>query len=161
MTSGLRQYFDQRESSPRAITNFYSADFFNWRVFQNPNKNFNVVEFKDKESIVGIVVYALDEKKRCFVYLLDFRKQSFFADYTASVIALLFTQTGSQYLYTWEPLNEVLHQAYASCGLMKNPLEHGPFSYRVPFIVRAQGESLRTVDWFDIRNFDLQPLMQD
>ena len=143
------------------VANLLSADFFNWRVFQNPNKAFNVVECKDNDSIVGIAVYTLDEKKRCLVHLLDFAKQSFFADYTASVIARLFKQSGSHYVYTWEPLNEMLRQAYASCGLVKNPLEHGPFSYRVPFIVRAQGESLRTVDWFDINAFDLQPLMQD
>jgi len=161
MSPALRQYFDQREPSSSAITNLLSADFFNWRVFQNPYKGFNVVTFEDNKSIVGVAAYALDEKKRGLIHLLDFRKQSFFAEYTASAIALLFRETGSQYLYTWEPLNKKIHQAYSNCGFIKNPIDGGPFSYRVPFIVRAQGESLSGVDWFDIRNFDLQPLMQD
>jgi hypothetical protein len=157
----LAQYFERREVSPKAISNLISADFFDWRVFQNPSKQFHVLAARNSNSINGVCVYTLDAKKRCFVHWLDFDKQDAFRSHTASAIAHLFSETGSDFVYTWEPLNQNIRQAFASCGFMKNPLKRGPFTYRVPLIVRAQGNRVNTADWAAIGNFDLQPLMQD
>jgi len=161
MGTELAQYFERREVSDKPISNLVSADFFDWRVFQNPYKQFHVLEAKDGNSIDGVCVYTLDEKRRCFVHWLDFATPEAFVSNTASLIAHLFSENGSDFVYTWKPLNENIRHAFASCGFMTNPLKRGPFTYRVPLIVRAQGKAVNTVDWFAIDNFDLQPLMQD
>lgn len=158
----LERYFKERESSPKPISNLMSSDFFCWRVLQNPHKGFKVIEARDDKTVVGLCVYTFEpEEKRSLVHLLDFSRQSYFKKYTATVLAHLFAETGSQFVYTWQPLNQTIYSAYKSCGFIRNPLRRGPFSYRIPFIVREQGKSASSADWFDANNFDLQPLMQD
>src|ERR1051325_704305 len=161
MTASLRDYFSQRERSPAAISNDLSADFINWRVFHNPYKNFKVLQVLEGGAIIGICVYNLDEKGRCLIHLLDFARRDLFKTHTAAVVSCLFEASGSRYVYTWKPLNEEMLKGYAACGFNVNPLQRGPFSYRVPFVVRQQGRNMGTADWFDANNFDLQPLMQD
>ncbi len=158
----LRQYFNEREPSPKPISNLISAEFFDWRVFQNPHKKFKVIEVRDGQAVVGLCVYTFDaEKKRSLIHLLDFARQTFFENHTAPTLGQLFRETSSKFVYTWQPLNQTIHSAYKRCGFINNPLERGPFSYRVPFIVREQGESKSSADWFKANNFDLQPFMQD
>ncbi|HKP45823.1 MAG TPA: GNAT family N-acetyltransferase [Pyrinomonadaceae bacterium] len=161
MTEALRDYFQRRERSLKPISNDISADFINWRVFLNTYKDFKVLQLLDGDTIVGICVYNLDEKGRCLIHLLDFAQQEMFKAYTAAMVDCLFEATCSRYVYTWKPLNPNMLHGYSACGFYVNPFQRGPFSYRVPFVVRHQGAKIGTADWFDPNNFDLQPLMQD
>ena len=161
MSPQLTRYFVEREASPKPISSSLSADYFDWRVFQNRYQGLKTIEVRDGDTVVGVCVYTWElEKKRIRVHLLDFLRQEFFGSHPFSVMRDLFTETGARYIYTWEPLNETLRAAYARCGFVKNPLERGPFSYRVPFVVLEQGQSASTANWFDPNNFDIQPLAQ-
>src|SRR6266498_2893366 len=131
MTPDVAQYFQKRQPSRAPISNHIHADFFNWRVFQNPYKGFQVVIMKDADAVLGLCVYKIQDNGRCFVHLLDFLRRELFEVHTASIIRHLFEKTSSQYVYTWEPLEETIHNALKRCGFIKNPYDRGPFSYRI------------------------------
>jgi hypothetical protein len=73
----------------------------------------------------------------------------------------LFKQNDVSFVFTWEPTNQPLRKALGKIGFVKNSFDKGMFSYRVPLIIRAEPEDSDGTSWFDINNFDVQPLMQD
>lgn len=162
MNSDLSDFFSQREVSEKPIQPNITADFFDWRVFKNPLKNFQTIQIRDENNkIIGVCVYTIDEENRCFVHFLSFVKRDLFSDYSGAVIEYLFAKTGAQFVYTWEPAEETSHKALKKLGFITNPLDKGLFSYHVPLIIRAEPEMTDGTSWYDVNNFDVQPLMQD
>lgn len=162
MNSALLEFLDRRELSEKPIQPVISEDFFSWRVFKNPLKNFQVIQIQDENSkIIGVCVYTTDEEKRCFIHFLSFVKRDLFSDYSGAVIECLFAETGAQFVYTWEPVEETTHKALKKLGFVTNPLDKGLFSYHVPLIIRAEPNATDGTSWYEVNNFDVQPLMQD
>jgi hypothetical protein len=157
----LTNFFSTRKISSKPIQPFVSAEFFEWRVFKNPLKDFKVVQIIDGGKTVGVCVYTLPEANRCFINFLSFTDESLFDAYAGTVIDYLFKENPASFIYTWEPTNSALHKALGKIGFVKNSFDKGLFSYRVPLIIRAEPEDSDGTSWFEINNFDLQPLMQD
>jgi len=163
LTSELTDYLNQNRPAAKPIKPHLSPEFFAWRVFGHPYRGYKVAQIKVENTVVGICVYALAELKanRHNIFLLDFVDEGDFAKHTAAVIDFLFREADISFVHTWEPLKSVMRDAYRKCGFMKNDFGRGPFSYRVPLCVKSWNEKVNGVDWFDINNYDVQPLMQD
>ena len=161
MTAELSDFLRSKEASPLPISPSWTPEFFSWRVFEHPYRNYRVLGVFDQAKLVGISVYALDERGRAYIYLLECLQQKQFAHYTRSIIAEIFAREKSKFIYTWEPTNALRRKAYLGSGFIFNPWQRGPFSYRVPFITRSETGKVNGLDWGDIKNFDLQPLVQD
>lgn len=161
MTDSLAEFLDNRKISDKPIQPSVSSAFFDWRVFKNTNKKFDVLEIIDNGKTVGVCVYTMPETDRCFINFLTFSDDKMFADYTKTVVGHLFELTNSSFIYNWEAINPALHKALKKVGFITNPLDSGMFSYRVPFIVRAEPDVVEGLNWYDVNNYDVQQLMQD
>lgn len=162
MNQNLSEFFKERKVSKKPIQPNITADFFNWRVFQNPLKNFQTIQIKDGSGkIIGVCVFTIDAENRCFIHFLSFADSEQCGEYASAAIEHLFAETGAQFIYTWEPLEETLHRSLKKLGFVTNPLDKGLFSYHVPLIVRAVPKDTDGTNWYDVKNFDVQPLMQD
>lgn len=161
MTNSLAEFLDNRKISEKPIQPSVSADFFDWRVFRNTNKKFDVLEILDDGRTVGVCVYTMPETDRCFVNFLTFSDDKMFAEYTKTVIGYLFEITNSSFVYNWEAINPAFHKALRKIGFITNPIDSGMFSYRVPLIIRAEPNVVDGIDWYDVNNYDVQQLMQD
>ena len=161
MNVELAEFLNNRKISHSPIQPLLTSEFFNWRVFQNPLKDFQVLQIKNEGKTVGVCVYTMVEKNRCFINFLSFNDEKSFSEHAGSAIDLLFNETRAQTVYTWTPPNKTLNSAYKKLGFLTNPFDKGPFSYRVPLIIRAEPGETDGVNWYDINDFDVQPLMQD
>lgn len=157
----LADFLKNRKLSAKPIQPHVSPEFFNWRVLGSADRKFQALEIKDKGETVGICVYVMDEKERCLIHFLNFSEERLFGDYTSAVIQHLFNETGAQFVFTWEPLNQTFHKALQKAGFLTNPMDKGPFSYQIPFVVRVEPETSDGTSWINPDNYDIQPLMQD
>jgi hypothetical protein len=161
MTNSLAAFLDQRIYTQESIQPLISSTFFNWRVFQNMLKKFIVVEISQNNETIGVCVYTLSQEKRCFIYFLSFLNEKLLGENLTSTIQFLFKSTDSNYIYTWSPLNKSFLFKLRTNGFFINPFRKGLFSYRVPFIVKANPTFVDGLDWLNNKNYAVQPLMQD
>lgn len=161
MTDSLAEFLDNRQISAKPIQPSVSSAFFDWRVFKNTNKKFDVVEIIDGDKTVGACVYTTPETDRCFINFLAFTEEKMFAEDTRAVIGYLFDKTGASYIFTWEPITDEFHKALKKNGFITNPFDKGMFSYRIPLIIRAEPDVIDGLNWLNVVNYDVQPLMQD
>lgn len=161
MNQELANFLNNRKMSDKPIQPHVSADFFNWRVLNSADRDFRALQIKDKGATVGVCVYVMDEKERCLIHFLGFSNEDLFSEYTNAVVGHLFKETRAQFVFTWEPLNKNFHKALQKAGFITNPVDKGPFSYQIPFVVRAEPEMSGGTDWTKAENYDVQPLMQD
>ena len=160
MDDDIRFFLANKQHSQMPISPYLRADFFSWRVFKNPRKKFTVLKIKDKDKIVGICVYCIDQKHRLHIDYLEFFRGEYFKLYLNSLVDFLYKKEKVFFVYTW-CTNPQIDSAYRSVGFMKNLFPCGPFSLRVPIIARSSEKEVNGVDWNNATNFDLQPLFQD
>lgn len=153
---GLRAYLANRSPASGTISPSLYPELLEWRVLHHPFKSFKLVEISQEGAIVGICVYTMDRSKKCGIHLLDFASPAQFVNCSGALVDFLFRHTGAWVAHTWEPTNPEQRSTYRRLGFMSSPFRRGPFSARVPVIVRCNDPA-----WYDIENFDLQPLMQD
>lgn len=161
MGAKLSAFLEARVLSNKPIQPYLSPEFFNWRVFEGLTQKYQVLQIQKNNEILGICLYTLAEKKRCLIHFLGFAENAVATAVLGAVLQIFFGDLGFQYVFTWEPTGQLLHKTYKQYGFLKNPYSRGPFSYQVPLIIRAQAAKEEGVDWYDINNYDLQPLMQD
>ncbi len=161
MDSNVAAFLAKRNLSGKPIQPYLFADFFDWRVFKNRTNKYQVLRIEQDDEMIGLCLYSFGEKKRCFIHFLSFIEPKVTNEALGSVLQYLFNECNAEFVYTWEPLDSFLNKAYQRYGFMKNLIGRGPFSYEIPLIIYAQTPSTDAVDWYNIDNYDLQPLMQD
>lgn len=161
MLPDVRDYLQKRPRSPRALTNHFTPEFFDWRVFRNPMKRFTVLMVCENDQPIGMCVYTVDERHWALINFLDFHREGDFARCTPAVAAHLFAHANPTRIYTWEPMNPVVAHGFARAGFVANPFSKGPMTYKQPLIIHSATGTLGGVDVFNPKNYDLQPLMQD
>jgi GNAT superfamily N-acetyltransferase len=166
LTEDTTLYLQNRPKSEKPIRPFLSAEFFEWRVFKNPNKkkyrDYKVLEIYDTNNqIIGICVYILDDKNRCYLEFLEFNKSEDYINSISPLMEYLFATHHTDFVYSWDPQDVFLRTGFKKAGFIKNPFNKGPFSYKVPIIIRSEPAQYENLDWYDIENFNIQPLMQD
>ena len=67
----------------------------------------------------------------------------------------------ARWIFGWEPARAEERAHLRELGLVSNPFRRGPFSYRLPFIVRSTPAQVAGVDLLREDSFDVQPFMQD
>ena len=153
-------YFARREASPLPISPVLSVAYLNWRTFDHPYEKYEVIEMSEDGQPVGVMVGQLNDGGRYRLMLVDFRSKSMFKTHLPTAIGWLFQQPGVRTIYCWRPKVPAYREGLKRCGFTHNPFSRGPFSYRQPLITYADQPIVKGVDWYDARNFDLQPLHQ-
>ena len=154
------EYFVRREPSPLPIAPVLSVPYLNWRTFDHPFEQYDVIEIAEEGEPVGIIVGRLEDGGRYRLMLMDFRSASMFHSHLPSAIGQLFERQQIRTIYSWRPQMPAYRQGLKWCGFTHNPFSRGPFSYRQPLITYADQPMIKGVDWYDPGNFDLQPLHQ-
>ena len=153
-------YFARREPSPLPITPVPSVTYLNWRTFDHPYEEYDVIEIGEDGEPVGIIVGQLKNRGRYRLMLMDFRSVSMFQTHLPAAISWLFERQDIRTIYSWRPQMPAYREGLKRCGFTYNPFSKGPFSYRHPLITYADQPIIKGVDWYDASNFDFQPLHQ-
>jgi len=161
LTPALTRFLDDAKAPTRPVIQALTPELFDWRVFRNPLRRFQVVELHDGKDLVGVCVFEIDSRNRAFLFYSAFAQGVDPRESIPSLVDHLFDSTRVSMLLTWEPMNATLRSAYAACGFVVNPWNRGPMSARQPIIVRSEGALVNGASWFDAESFDLQPIMQD
>lgn len=135
--------------------------FLTWRIKQNPLIRYTSIGFFKNEQLAGIVIYHITPDKKCFIDWIHADEAvekkvilKFFCNY-------LFKKESFKYIYTWKSSDEKDLKQFKSLGFICNPFKKGPFSYKVPFIIYVKEHIKNGLDLHDIKNYDLQPIIQD
>jgi hypothetical protein len=153
-------YFAQREPSPLPVAPIPSTSYLNWRTFDHPYQEYEVIEIGEDGEPVGIIVGQLEDDGRYRLKLVDFRSESMFHTHLPTAIGWLFERRDIRTIYSWRPQMPGYREGLKRCGFTHNPLSKGPFSYRQRLISYADQPIVKGVGWYDPSNFDLQPLHQ-
>lgn len=156
----FKSYFENKKYPAGKILRRYDARFLNWRLADHPFK-YEIVKMSEGNQAVGFLVYLLVEKKRCFISHIDFADDGLYAKYFNVVCDYLFAQTGSRFLYTFEPTQTVLVEAVEKNWFIKNKFNKGPFSYKPPFIGYSNREKIKNINFFQKESYYIQPLLRD
>lgn len=157
------QYFLQESKckTDSKIQPLLDASVFQWKVWEHPFKNYRVVKIASSEALCGYCISSLDDKGYLKIEQLFCNFQVNALLVKALTLFLIKNNPSAKYLYTWEPTNELFKNAYRKAFFIKNPLNRGLFSYRIPFITYANNSYLNGKNWKSITDFDVQPFMQD
>jgi hypothetical protein len=161
MDVDIATFLERRSLSDKPIQPYLFNEFFNWRVFKNITNKYEALRINENGEMVGLCLFSFMEKKRCFVYFLSYIEATVAGEILESILRFLFYDLKAEFVYTWEPLDPFLNKTYQRHGFLKNPIGRGPFSYEIPLIIYAKASDAEAPDWYNIGNYDLQPLMQD
>lgn len=159
--TSLTEYLRLRPPPSRHIQNEISAEFLTWRVLDNPMRKLELVEFSHSGEPCGIAAFTNDDSGKSFILLLDVADPQQLPRLTPPVLKHVFQRTGARVVSTWEPLDKQLRNAYVRSGLMINPTQRGPMTFRQPLITYSAKKSFEGFDPTSPSSFSLQPVMQD
>lgn len=161
----ISDFFKNRMKSDCRITPEMDEAFLKWRIFDHPLKKFKVVGILEKELLQTICIFELDKKNRAYIYFLDFRNnmtsKATRNSHIRAICRNIFENYDCNIIYTWKPNSKKLLECYKSIFFMENPFHSGPFSYRIPFIVKGPADVCQKYGWNESSNFDFQPIHQD
>jgi hypothetical protein len=158
----ILDFFEEFHSKSK-IAQSITPLFLQWKISKNPRKVYHSIALtNDLGVIAAVIIYTLDVSGKCFIDLVCVKNDS---DYKPALLAMcdsIFERhPHTKYIYTWSPLNINYKNALSSIGFIRNPFKRGPFSYKIPFIVYSKKYSMDNIDVLDIKNYDLQPIVQD
>ena len=142
------------------IQTLVDSSFLDWRIKRHPFINYKSLGFYNNSDLTGIIVYHITEKNTCFIDWIgsaDKDKKQIIRTFCRHI----FGTCSSNFIYTWKPVHEKQFANFKSLGFISNPLNKGPFSYKVPFIVYAKTNEINGVNLYDINNYYLDPIIQD
>lgn len=157
----LERYLGNRERSSHRLEAAVDPAFLDWRVFKNPAANHEVLLVESGSEIIGLAVVGCPQEGRVLLHLVDSLSDDCWGLVITSVTAHIFSTQRPSIIYTWRPGEARRAAALSKALFLRNPFRRGPFSYRVPFIVRSALEKLDGLALREARSFDLQPLVQD
>lgn len=157
----FKSYFENKTYSTGKILRRFDVEFLNWRLSSNPAFGYKVVKINEGREVVGFFVYNVVEKKRCFIYHIDFAEDRLYEKYLAPICDYLFQESQSNSLYTFESSKPFLAETFRKNWFMKNTFGKGPFSYKVPFLGYSNREKIKDIDFFRKESYHIEPLLRD
>ena len=154
-------FFQEKYQSPKPIIKFLSKEVLNWKIINHPFHTFFPFKIKKQNQTVGFIIYRMFGQKRCFIDYLELRNKEDFAELGPSIMRELYRISKADFIFTWRPTSKIIEQAYTKSGFIKNPFNKGPFSYRIPYIAYSNVKKIQGVEWFNMQNLDIQPILQD
>lgn len=161
MDPALRRYLANRSSVADHFRVSLDPAFLDWRVFKNPLASYETLLVESGSQPLGVSVVRQQGPGRVFLELLDAISPDAWGEVIEAVTAHLFQTRDVSVVFTWRPADERRAAAFSRAFFVRNPFRRGPFSYRVPFIVRSALSTLEGLPLRDAKSFDLQPLVQD
>ena len=158
---GFKSYFENKQYAADNILHRFDEKFLNWRLANNPLFKYEIVKISGESEVIGFLVYKLDEKNRCFIHHIEFAEEKLYEQHFNAACNYLFEESGSSFLFTFEPTLLVLAKACQKNWFVKNPFSKGLFSYKPPFIGFANREKIKNVDFFRKESYNIQPLLRD
>ena len=157
----LGEYLDHRRQITAQIGLHLSPEFLDWRVLSHPEIDYRLAVLRDRDGVQGFCVYSLDGKGRCLLSLVDLPEGRLDHHHLGELLRFVFRDTGASLVYTWEPTSTSLKTRVPALGLPVEPAESRA-RLRAPAVHRAPlARIVNGLDWFNVQNFDLQPLMKD
>ena len=153
-------YWSRREARPLEIQKQYSAQFLNWRVFDQPGNRSQVHYVRVNGEISGVIVHQSDSNA-LRVQMWDFLNPELYAGCTAAVLSSLARRSNTTWVEMYEPNLPWARRACVSAGMVVNPLGRWRFSHHPPYIVWAGGSSRVDSDIFKCANYDMHWLVLD
>jgi len=161
MDVALERYLARREASSPLLQTSMDPAFLDWRVFRNPAAAYDVYLVESGSEAIGLAVAGRPKDGRVLLYLADSISEDRWPRVIDSVTAHIFGTQSASVIHTWRAGDDRRASAFSRALFLRNPFRRGPFSYRVPFIVRSPLDRLDGLALRDARSFDLQPLIQD
>ncbi|MBI3650469.1 MAG: GNAT family N-acetyltransferase [Acidobacteria bacterium] len=138
-----------------------NREFLNWRIASHPLIAYRIVKVSQANRLCGLVIWKEEEKRRCFIHYVQVSDKELLKKVMNEVCSYLFDRHGFTFIYTFEPTDEPLRQAYEENQFLKNSFNKALFSYKPPFIVFSNRASLEGIDPFNASNYNLQPIVRD
>ncbi len=151
-------YFEEHEPPP-GLSQKLSKKIVDWSVYRHPLTKFEVLGMIRNERLEGFVVTRAAGASRRLVALIDSRSSLDRPRVAANLLGGLAARHRGSWLYAWEPTEPGLAGAFRSSRFIKNPFHRGPFSHRVPLILRAMGSA--EAEWEMPAAGDWQAYYQD
>ena len=161
MEAPLERYLDNRERSSHRLQAALDPSFLDWRVFKNPHAVYDVHLVESGSDTIGLAVAGRPKGGRVVLHLVDSLSGDRWGPVINSVTSHIFGTQPASIIYTWRAGEARRAAALSKAMFLRNPFRRGPFSYRVPFIVRSAIERLDGLTLREAGSFDLQPLVQD
>ncbi|MEO9967576.1 MAG: GNAT family N-acetyltransferase [Reichenbachiella sp.] len=153
-------YLDTKKNRALPIEKYIDGSILQWRILDHPIRKYKLAKILVHAQLVGIVAYEMMDNK-LFILNLDVDVEILNSSHLGSLCnELLKIEKQANALYTFQPNQSSLDQAYKNNGFAVNPFKRGPFSYRTPFIVYGD-KQINGIDWFDASNFNIQPVFRD
>lgn len=134
---------------------------FHWKIWEHPYKQFKVVKILSNKLLEAVCIFSIDEKGYLKIEQIACMK-NINKSLMVSLSNFMFkSHPQAKFIYTWQPTNTELRNAYKKSFFLINNFNKGLFSYSIPFITYSNQPYLFDKNWFDINDFDIQPLLQD
>ena len=157
----LETYLKRRSGRPDFIQPSLDPVFLDWRVFKNPTTSYQGLLVEAGHDVIGFSVISPMKEGRVSIDLVDCVADDRWNDVVGAISAHIFATQRPSFVYTWKPGDKRRAAAFSRAMFLENPFRRGPFSYRVPFIVRSAVGSIEGLALNAAKSFDLQPLVQD
>jgi hypothetical protein len=156
---GWREYLQSR--MPKSNEKEFSEKYFEWRVFGNPMRKLTVLAAFSGKVPVALAVFQKEERHRHRILFIEGKEESHPGAARALIIAAA-QQLRGRWFYTWGGTRPERSALLRSLGFISNPFSRGPFSHRVPLILRSSKNDRPLGGlWSDWKSIDWQPLYQD
>lgn len=159
-TAEIADFLSGIQTPGPKIKQLVDVPFLEWRIMQNPTKKYSSISVHNKNELAGIVIYSMDKKNKCFIEWIGAQEHNY-KQVLHVFCKFIFKSSKASFIYTWQPVQKNTKRMMASLGFLVNPFNSGPFSYKVPFIIRTTKSEINAVNLSNIHNYELQPILQD
>lgn len=146
-----KKYYNQ-------IYKVYNKEVLNWKISKHPFHKFISFKVKMDNTIIGLIILQKEDNNNLKIVYADFIDNEHRCYLKETIIAIS-SRVNFKYIYTWEPIDNVLLQQYKTLKFLKNPYDSGLFSYKVPLILLTKDDDAEL--WENPNNIELHPIIQD
>jgi len=158
---GWNSYFASRRSFPGLRQRKLEQALLQWYVYRHPYRKFEVLGYARNGELRGFLVSREVGDKRRLIHWVDAKDPEEREQIACFLISALAKKYPRTWIYCWEPTESGLRNSFRQHWFIRNPLDRGPFSHRVPLILHHLGNKTKSPDWPHANRFDWQAMNQD
>jgi hypothetical protein len=139
------------------VKKVFNSEILNWKI-ANPALSFINFEIRDSGNIIGYIIIKIVDDKNYLIYYYEFSNENF-DNVLSAFTSFIFKNYPVNNLFSWEPNNMNIKKIFRKSGFIINPFKKGPFSYRIPFIIKSSDSDFINNCKNDM--IFIQPIIQD
>jgi hypothetical protein len=151
--------FQENTKRKWMVQKVFSSDLLNWKIIKHPFQKFLNFEIEENNKTVGYIILKEVDANNHLIYYYDFLNDEYCLNALPSFASYFFKHYSTKNLFTWEPNSLNDRKSFKAAGFKVNPFKKGPFSYRIPLIIKSTDSKFS--DSIKTDNFFLQPIIQD